>query len=1472
MHKRAALQRFFASFTVIVTLSTSVAPAFAQELPVEEVPQVSQNTIETPSVVVAEPATEPATAPEAAVSTTIPGQTGEEPLVETKIVTTSPDTEATQSSVMPPQTMATTSEDLPLDKPKQATALLPYSELMREIAKAATPDQKQAALKDLLVFIDAEKERLASSPLDETAKNEYIQFLELQKQVLGEPAPEQSFIERAVDAVKGVFGFESDKFKKLEPSLGPTINIPEQPARFQSIDENRTIHSVKDLQLFTKQSQTPALLSNIWATPAFAANNGMNLPTIEDVGQDLDVTINEEIRSLAQSLDKNPLKITNYLRRTISYEPYFGSKKGSIGCLREKSCNDVDASSLAIALMRAAGIPAHFKESLIVMSTSTWRNILGADDTKAAFKTGMYFFTLNPDNDGKFLADADLSKEQSLAVLWVHPEIFYPYDERGGNFSNALNTSSATTTQELQAMLADTPSRQWVGIDIVVKNYKREKKPIVADEANFDSKAFWEDFLKYQGALKPLEKYQSDLIAKVNKDPFAQGYQSTKIITADDLTVLPASLPYDSSLSKVWAGIYNPKIWAQLPERMRTIETITLKSNNQIVLQKQLYGPEVNNVPLTVRYEGATPQDQSEIEAHGGIAYAPAGLVDITPVLTSDVVTATTSEKVKIGDRLMLQFDYSYNGNIIFTDQKYSIAGNEEGIFIALSRVQANPQLQTPSQILSAGTAEIAREYLRFEQEQWDLVGRSLDYQFNKEVDRAVVTQNRILNAVNGVPTTFDFSGLTVDASVGLRDFSNRGSYDNHQKDFGRMWGLEASRYEGQLFADLASLKGISTISGLQYAYNNPQTYSVYTFSSTTPNYEQAINGLNLPGSTRQALINEVNKNRIVTTPNKILTRDAFTGVVYISMWPNGFAGYFIGEQVQNGGMTLNQYTLKQWQNQQNAPQYAYEYINGPQQFIYKDNVSNNVFCNIKVASYNDIVNGNKATGWDISKYGKPCMDDNENGPYKFGTHDHSLILSTDGAYFKSTSDNYDYWIRNATIVNKLQQKIQDEIVRTSTMRQYWGTYAFGNSATNWKAPQNIRRLAMFNPKTQEAYVITGKMAEKYTSPATITGLYTPNLLGYPTSDVKPAATSFSGTKGEYQNFLNGQMYLRDGWFSDSVYPVAGKIAEYFNGQNAQRGGVAGSGGVFGFPTTDQQKNVNILTQSFEEATLEEQNGQVSEISQTTESRRYQNQEFALKELQKVQEGAITDIEAFKFITNYIGQRRNISKDDFVKDATVLFVGEEHIALYQLLRQALFGSAFDEYTVNSFSDTGFKFKFNDSHYCIRLDGLSNQLYHSMGGLNIGYFMGQSAAVVGDIIHEDYMKLRFKPSPLGTGGSSIEDSNLTVEMGILGADIHDGKVKISEVGDAMYQKFADVNNNNLRKTRSQLKNECDIRRQFRDFERDTFGDPDIFTVWYYSTDMALKNGKYTQYYEKFGNLRNVEAVWDEQQKKVLLIQK
>lgn len=392
--------------------------------------------------------------------------------------------------------------------------------------------------------------------------------------------------------------------------------------------------------------------------------------------------------------------------------------------------------------------------------------------------------------------------------------------------------------------------------------------------------------------------------------------------------------------------------------------------------------------------------------------------------------------------------------------------------------------------------------------------------------------------------------------------------------------------------------------------------------------------------------------------------------------------------------------------------------------------------------------------------------------------------------------------------------------------------------------------------------------------------------VGFPLENRKEALESLGGTSGQYQNFVGGQIYQEYDFFGvDDAYVVPDKIADFYNSSENCRivnngDPLCGTGGILGFPVGDSRIEDDILSQEFEEGiiAIDDEEPKILDVSE--DGRRLQNKEFTKKILKKVIDGDISDAEAFARIANYISITTE-NNEQFVRDITLLLVGVEEIlsiTQYKKIKKELYALQQNKYqwgnnysTGEVFSDTGFKFEYNDSHYSQKCRSEnnshlynSNQLFHSMLGLNAGYFWNNWVADLATIAHD------IKANPLGEG-ASIEDINLGFKMGALGSALKNNCIfdciNKNDVGDWIRNNIMDESNSPP-KSKNLLEQECNVRKNFRIFEKNTFDN--TWGEWEYRKDMYKENNRYYQYYEKFGSYLNIKVLWDDVANQVVLL--
>jgi hypothetical protein len=1147
-----------------------------------------------------------------------------------------PALEATPSVTAIPE-----SGTLQIDPTESETSGLTYTQLMRERgtlnrisnnklfqfspAKYLYEQEKQSLNGRLEKFITKEEEKLNKLGVSAKTKEKYLNRLRGQVEDQQQAVP------------------------------GEEIKIPETPSQFRHETENVPVRgiNIKKIQYPTAAGKTKKISFNPLFKVAHAAIPYTGLPVLADVfsntqSGDSEISITAEIQSLAGTLENNPVKIANFVRNNIRYEPYFGAKKGAIGCLHEKICNDTDTSSLTIALLRSAGIPARYKKSLIVMPVEQLQKLLGVDETKTVFaalawnKVPVYLVS-GGTVSGETLATYDFTNETELALEWTFVEAFYEYNEKGGNISNEINFLESTTDEQVKTKLQAYPEKQWIPIDAVVKPYTHTKKEIAHSASGFNVTNLWTGFLQYQGTQSPIEKFAQDLKTASGKDINTPEYQSAITAENKNYDILPSVPPYRLAIGTNGSGSIVPETWSVLPDIRKTKVTISLKneSNSSTILTHTYNGSEINNVPLNIQYEGATDTDKAVIESYGGIHATPADLVEIKPVFSMEYAKiggAPADPALQIGDSLILQFDLIVNGENTGTSQKFSIAGNNEGVYLVLSRVQENALLDDEtdpdfnSKVLLEGNSELARQYLRRVQKTGDLLGKAMDRSTNTQIMRAVVTQNRVLTKVGDVPTTFDFKGLTIDAETYITGYSNRGDYKSLEKDFHLLWGLQASYDEADIFEDITGLEAISTVKGLQYAYANPAQYTIQTISAAN---ENIIDTLNLSANTKTNMHADIRAGQTIITPDKAVTKGTFTGLLYTSLAADGTGTYAIGEQSQMNGGVTTMYVARETLVASNGnifESYQQTVVTAlyTELYIFTENAYKQNNCSIPKDKFNRIINNIDEYGnpipiasndyW-LPDYGFPCWlypANTDSGYYHYGRKDMKIILATAGAKF-FMPDHFKYWVtekkvrdifagKNGNIDGVNGVKINKDFKFSSAVGTYLQRGTYSRTSYSWDDPI----VVYYQPdsdKKGKAQLVYDKFLNLLDQQSYLINYYfcsatscstnefkVVNRLGYPTTVQMKARQSLRWNTGDYQGFIGGDLYWNDD-MNKSFY-VPGGIAEEFNSDTYCRRDASnnclvdengkkyiGTGGQFGFPIDNPAKILgqeNIISQRFE--------------------------------------------------------------------------------------------------------------------------------------------------------------------------------------------------------------------------------------------------------------------------------------------------
>lgn len=415
---------------------------------------------------------------------------------------------------------------------------------------------------------------------------------------------------------------------------------------------------------------------NTAITPAYgspmSSSSPSTLPTTP-TSEDLEVTAEADrssaIRELSESLGNDPVRIFNYVRQTIKFEPYYGVRKGATGTLLERSGNDADQAALAVALLRAAGVPARFVQGTAELSVGAAASWLALPDSMA----------LRPEAIADVLASGGYpvvqrkvnQAVQALRIDRVWLEAYVP-DASYRGVDETLGT------------------KRWLPLDPSTKRYVRAADELASDDTDSPLTGVVKQFADAsssstsEGRVTPA---WSDLLetakaALPEPDPDSANPESPLDLDGVRIalgapSVLPASLPFRATTVSDERTALPQSFFARVRIQIDGVDSggapnpadqsdidVTVKALNAA------YGR------LTIGYAPATPGDEDVLNASGGVAGASAPLVDLLPVVKlNGALLSAGAVPIGLGYSQRLRVTYLSPGFAASTAENSVVAG-----------------------------------------------------------------------------------------------------------------------------------------------------------------------------------------------------------------------------------------------------------------------------------------------------------------------------------------------------------------------------------------------------------------------------------------------------------------------------------------------------------------------------------------------------------------------------------------------------------------------------------------------------------------------------------------------------------------------------------------------------------------------------------------------------------------------------
>lgn len=719
-----------------------------------------------------------------------------------------------------------------------------------------------------------------------------------------------------------------DELKKaLEPSPRPESPLPFNPDRLPhraATAKSPEPRLGKDKPGDDKKKGV--LVADLGFLPLFTQAIVAAPPVAGDLAETVEVKFTPEILALAASLNNDPVKIYEYVRNNIAFEPTYGSIKGAAQCLWEKSGNDFDQASLMIALLRASGVSARYEYGTVEIPIAQVMNWLGAPSALAAV-------TLL--SSGGVPAVGLTSGGELVAVrlehVWVRAYLDYT-PSRGGVFQ---------------------AGDRWVSLDPSFKQYEADQGVDWNNQFNMAPQTVWDQMNAgaTQGDYFATSVPTSILDNKVNEvKGELNDYLTThpvgpmeeligvKRVIKKEYGLLPCTRMYEvvSSLNE----------YAEVPDNMRHKITFRVDRQDEIIpgwpewVQDWSYTasiPELAGKPITLSYQG-TPATENYLTNlvptrlagetdEEYLARWPSSLnctlMSVKPELKVDGVTKASGTFVDFGyDQVFTMIITSPGGYNNDTIQNEITAGTYQAVVLNLGVIskefctaRETHMRAVHAQLTAGNTNGVTRDNFFGEV----LFAAGLKYWAQNNFNDIITAKTQGVQVVrlpsegifsydlnitwttdwfgNTTPSTATPGGFGTDVDLDVTTVTPGDGDTEKTKGFLLTAGMNGSRMEAAVYDEMIyplediTNTGISTAHAIMKASEEGKPI----YAITSENAADVIPLLTVSATAKNAITAAVNAGKTVVIPRDPVLLDGWwAGTGYVVADPDTGAGAYM--------------------------------------------------------------------------------------------------------------------------------------------------------------------------------------------------------------------------------------------------------------------------------------------------------------------------------------------------------------------------------------------------------------------------------------------------------------------------------------------------------------------------------------------------------------------------------------------------
>ena len=680
--------------------------------------------------------------------------------------------------------------------------------------------------------------------------------------------------------------FRKAKFKRKDPKVNGTVQpayIAQHKAKKNKKQTNEAVFMFGDVA--SKSAATADSSSLPTVGMSAAALKMVSPPTATDLAATVEVEFTADILALAAELNNSPARIFQWVQNNIRVEFYHGSMKGSRGTLLELAGNDVDTSSLLLALLRAAGAPSRYVEGTVDLPIEKARNLTGITDNSSL---GSLFASAG-------IPTVLISDETGVVTVriehtWV--EAYVDYDPLGGAKAG--------------------PGDLWVPLSAWYKPQVNDEGLDIVSDSGFNSDTFLNDFIKTvrsDSVVDGFKLFLDDYLKGTTPGISWQDSLKTQEIENELFRTLPNTLNFE-------VVSINAE-YAELPDSLRHKITISLPG---LGLSHGINLSEVVGRRVTLSYPPADEASRILIDSSGGIENVDPLSVNLLPSLKIEGETVSTGTIVRAGYTQTLRTVFQMPGAgsdtvdySIISGAYYAVGLDPQLVSTAYLSERIAEHISTVGNVSESTdnmddiTGEIlylaVMRYFNDVNAGDKTIAQALKSVFLKQTSGAITGKTLSVSYLFGTPADLGPGGYFVDAKRNIyTPISSTGDNDD-ELDFMLVGGYNSSFYEHELFESFFNLNAISTLKLLALA--SEADMPIYDIDSS--NVGSILPLLTLNSSVKSAIQSAVFNGHKVKVHRDELTVQNWQGAGYIDLDPTTNAAGYIISGGWAGGATVDE-------------------------------------------------------------------------------------------------------------------------------------------------------------------------------------------------------------------------------------------------------------------------------------------------------------------------------------------------------------------------------------------------------------------------------------------------------------------------------------------------------------------------------------------------------------------------------------